>query len=649
MKQGKKAPKKVINNTNIQVINRNININFQNNSGNNNNSFQNQSNRIDRPTSPIRGREVGYNNQLLHEINKNSDKKPNGRRWSKYIMSFFVLLYFLSPTAYNLLKTHLAIPAESTIYTQCRNVLDDNSIVNISELPNLLNSYRKNINHNNISLIKGIIAVDAVALFPHHKILNHSVTGFLKNITIENSDIKSSYSKFENFIFNHSNQTIKSAFVFQFQPLNISYPVLLIHIFPSSNGKANSKIEKTLFDLGCIMNHNFFHILGYSFDGDSAYRHNLQKIIDDFNFSNSIRNQIFDETLFFSDYLHILKRARYRLIQRINIYNSNKELKQNLSTFYNLPFICFSDEKITKMHDSLPIKLFDLRILLKCLENNDNTFFSFLFPYSLILISINYPNVDLQSRLYFLNIALKYLYYFPNSNFNGKMYHNELLIDSKGTLISLLKFIYSNEEKISLNRISSNPLEHSFGTLRIKAKYDDTIDKFISNIKKLNFIRLKRKTFIEEVIKNRASDFGRIIDLNSNKIENDFYINSVVSSIFAFTVNGYKNVIFNSFIQKLNETMLKNYNQRCKVCIKSSHDVILNPGTISRINTRQINLTNKCERKKCKWSESEDVLLINSYEISDGNISKIMKVLTNRSPNSIKNRICHLKKINKLN
>ena len=62
------------------------------------------------------------------------------------------------------------------------------------------------------------------------------------------------------------------------------------------------------------------------------------------------------------------------------------------------------------------------------------------------------------------------------------MYHSQLLTDARGTLISLLNFLFTHSEIISLNRLSSNPLEHSFGTLRMKARYDDTINKFIESI-----------------------------------------------------------------------------------------------------------------------------------------------------------------------
>ena len=119
----------------------------------------------------------------------------------------------------------------------------------------------KKVNHtkqNNYSLIEGITAVDAVSLYPSHKFIdNESTSGFInfENLTIENSEkMKKSYSIFENFIFNHSNQTVKSAFVFQFHPVNVDLPVFLVHLFPWINGKVNSQIEQIMFKVGELMN-----------------------------------------------------------------------------------------------------------------------------------------------------------------------------------------------------------------------------------------------------------------------------------------------------------------------------------------------------------------------------------------------------------
>lgn len=88
---------------------------------------------------------------ILNEINKNARKKPNGRRWSPFAMDFFILLFFLSASAYRLIQNNLPIPAESTIHLHAQKFFADNSqsILNIHELPSLLFTYRKHIKKNN--------------------------------------------------------------------------------------------------------------------------------------------------------------------------------------------------------------------------------------------------------------------------------------------------------------------------------------------------------------------------------------------------------------------------------------------------------------------------------------------------------------------
>lgn len=62
-------------------------------------------------------------------------------------------------------------------------------------------------------------------------------------------EIRHSYSKFENSASNHSYQTTNSALVFQFHPINVNYPIFLIHLYPWTSNKANEKIDQKMFTL----------------------------------------------------------------------------------------------------------------------------------------------------------------------------------------------------------------------------------------------------------------------------------------------------------------------------------------------------------------------------------------------------------------
>lgn len=114
----------------------------------------------------------------------------------------------------------------------------------------------------------------------------------------------------------------------------------------------------------------------------------------------------------------------------------------------------FSDEKITKMHDSLAIKLFNLRVLLLSESKNSTSFYSFLFLWTIMHCALTFQNIWLQEKIDLLQISLKYLSYFPNKMFfNGNMFHSQLLIDSKGTLIRL-----PDEFTYKLTNLGSFPL-----------------------------------------------------------------------------------------------------------------------------------------------------------------------------------------------
>ena len=68
----------------------------------------------------------------------------------------------------------------------------------------------------------------------------------------------------------------------------------------------------------------------------------------------------------------------------------------------------------------------------------------------------------------------------------------------------------------------------------------------------------------------------------------------------------------------------------------------------SKKKTQSQQNENQCSSKKCKWSAIEDDLLINSYGLSNGNITHLLRLFNNRTPKSITTRISYLKRNGKL-
>ena len=214
----------------------------------------------------------------------------------------------------------------------------------------------------------------------------------------------------------------KTPFVFRIQPVNHSIPCLLIHIIPTNSGKANQDIVYKLFELkNTIEKNNNFSIIGFAADGDNSYRRLLEYQILNANNSNG--------TLFFSDYLHLLKRSRYWFLKQLSKFKDDvNQFKNEFCQLYNLPSIVMSNERITKMHDSLPLKLFDIQNLFKSIELHHNHVFKFIFPWTLFMISINSDRLAFKNRCKYLKISQEY---FERFSF---LYDKNLLIDTKGRI-----------------------------------------------------------------------------------------------------------------------------------------------------------------------------------------------------------------------
>ena len=193
----------------------------------------------------------------------------------------------------------------------------------------------------------------------------------------------------------------------------------------------------------------------------------------------------------------------------------------------------------------------------------------------------------------------------------------------------------------SINRLSSNPLEHSFGILRMKARHQDSIDKFINDIKRLNFIRLHRKDYIDTVIRHRESNFGATI-VSDGTFYNDFnFLKELIESIKNFVIMNQKTPIFMSFINEIEEIFKSQSNNTKDYIVCNSKEVTLNPSSQGSIRCRQeMDVTG---RKYCPWTKNEEDELNKLNFDLHGDISKIIKYFPNRSPDSLRS------KLNKMN
>ena len=108
---------------------------------------------------------------------------------------------------------------------------------------------------------------------------------------------------------------------FKIQPYNIQYKTFVVHIFPSVNGKGSQEIIDMLFKIRNLAKNRRVCIKSFAFDGDSSYRQLHM------NYFKSYINVLINTNKFInlgtkimrvtSDYYHLLKRLRYRLLSCI--------------------------------------------------------------------------------------------------------------------------------------------------------------------------------------------------------------------------------------------------------------------------------------------------------------------------------------------
>lgn len=172
-----------------------------------------------------------------------------------------------------------------------------------------------------------------------------------------------------NFIKNNWNFIIKAGFVFQLNPLLCIYKPLVLHIIPSTNGKANIHIVEMLYNIRKILHDYRIEVVSFTFDSDNAYTE-----INDLFFQSYI-SKLLKTNIFFTgrvmmvrispDLGHIVKRLRYRLLS-CNVHMNFEEdppfidIQHIPIALPHVPEIVFCNSKMTKMHDSLPMSLFTL-------------------------------------------------------------------------------------------------------------------------------------------------------------------------------------------------------------------------------------------------------------------------------------------------
>lgn len=449
---------------------------------------------------------------IFHNIVENKSKSPNARRYLHETLSFCFELKSISEECYETFRKVFPIPSLTTLNKYFGEKINKltKSFGNINNVPLIFMEELKKYKIQNRT-IDGIIAVDAISFRPKYNITEDGIIEGFDNEKISKSDLIFNFNeicqypqKIEEFISKNWGNIFSNIFLFQFQPFDEFIKPFPILTKKATNGKATNEIIQLLFDLQKILMNFNGRVIGFSFDGDTSYSDlncDFFATYDNLIFSSENHFIPFN-TIIIPDYLHLLKRARYRIVcSNIRIGYENNFIDVKISDFennLNLPSIIYNNCNLTKMHDSLPGKLFSIDSFLTLYDNSIVGAYIYSFPFTMQLIALKKSILNPIERLFCLETAFYFLYFY----FKVKIYYQQpidtsetktkksyvtyltdsFLIEQLNELYSIITLMLNYNDKILLNRCSTAPLEHLFGRCRLKCKNVDTIEKFLRTL-----------------------------------------------------------------------------------------------------------------------------------------------------------------------
>lgn len=447
-----------------------------------------------------------------------------------------------SADAYNIVKKYITVLPDSKFLDELRIEKMPNfaeCLLDVNKIPEMIINYRRENSLIGTTKLYCCLAVDALFFRPDISVGPNGVKGFLKDIQIDKKKF-TQYSNdidyFISFVKQNWSILVKSGFVFQINPLFYQFKPFVIHIIPSSHGKAGKAIIDKLYEIKTIL-HNFrVEVVAFSFDGDNAY-YSMNQI-----FYESFINRMIKKNFLplgraiiiriAPDFLHIVKRLRYRLLSSIihmgfSIYSPILNIEIIQKVLKNIPPIVFSDIPLTKMHDSLPLTLFSLNNFLTLFDKKMYHEAAFWFPITLCITSMSHKLIGYQNREFLLETAIWFLTYYKKCYDLFKIEHEDELLrerkyqDEKDVvpyttqlLIEFTNCIYSNislttkYDNVDVDRVSTGPLEHTFGRSRVKCKNVHTINKFIQSVGEINMQALNSTYNEIDQVKGRSLNFG---------------------------------------------------------------------------------------------------------------------------------------------
>lgn len=444
-------------------------------------------------------------NLFLEELVKNNPLPKQARRFSQRTYELCFVMHSYSPACYNVLRSLIPLPSEEAIRLKFHDIIKSKThqLLNQNQIKMLYYQIRDSYDIDENEEITASIGIDAASTDPK------------KNST-------------------------NSICLFHLQPINQNYNATPIHITPLANNKMTNEIIKTadkIRDIGKDIN---IKIVFICTDGDTATNQLHQEFesfllqADSQTFIDLIDYmQTYNKLIPVTDWLHLLKNLRSRLIHQIIKISKNSELIDfsKICINLNLNQELYAQGSNYAMRDDVALMIFSTLNIQNMVREKQWSFIVFLLPFVLTTNVIQSESLSIKARLNLLELSFSLLHLienesqmFPKSPKKKEKPASYLttpqFIRTKNTILGLgyaLKYFSKN---IKISSLGTHLIELTFGNMRRTSYQNDSSEAMINGLVKSELSKdILKKYNIKRKIRGRINFGGS--QYNEEEWKND--------------------------------------------------------------------------------------------------------------------------------
>ena len=402
---------------------------------------------------------------IVDNMMRNSERHPNGRRWSFAFLMLSFIVRSLGNKGYEYLRSFIALPTRQTL-TNTFGLMTNNwcwCLLDVRQVRTVCHLFRRRHKLVDDADVEVVIGIDAITIEP---------------VVCEENTARVG----DNHVF-----------MFELLPLSCAFKPLCIHLMTQNNGNAGETVLARIKQLRAELERSHFRVRCVASDGDRGYdamhRAMLKEWFSKFK-NNGIEAALetvqgYGESIV-SDFLHLLKTARSRMLNgRVSICCTGTcpFTAACMNERLHLGLALTDHTSKGRMRDSYALQIFTLENFLNLVHSDALNMAFFILPYALWNNVINNPGMSCQMRREFLAVCLDIFAMFSSmmkdvntSVVSINKTKNELVQfacsdnhcrRALNTLIVQLVEIGRHPDDLAMDRLGTHPLECCFGMIRL--------------------------------------------------------------------------------------------------------------------------------------------------------------------------------------